>query len=71
MARAADGTKTTSRPASHASVPSTRRPGPAWPTVSARAASTASVTGLTSANARTAPGIADVGTNAEVTKVSG
>jgi hypothetical protein len=39
--------------------------------VSARAASTARVTGLTSANHCTAPGIEEVGTNADEAKVSG
>ena len=39
--------------------------------VSARAASTASVTGLTSANACTAPGIESAGTNADEANVSG
>jgi hypothetical protein len=39
--------------------------------VSARAAFTVSVTGLTSAKACTAPGMDDVGTNAEEAKVSG
>jgi hypothetical protein len=39
--------------------------------VMARTASTASVTGLTSAKARTAPGIEEAGTNADEANVSG
>jgi len=70
-ARTESGTNTSSRPASHANVPRAGPSAPPSPIISARAASTTSVTGLTSANARTAPGIVPAGTNADDANTSG
>src|ERR1700754_98671 len=63
--------KTSSRPTSQASVPSSGPPTSPSPISSARTVSTTSVIGLTFANASSQPGIESAGTNAEDTNVNG
>src|SRR5271170_1956091 len=65
------GTNTSSRPPSQASAPSVGASAWACPIMSALEALTVRLTGLTSANECTIPGIELVGTNAEDANTSG